>query len=58
VTQPQRDESGASAVEYGLLLAGIAAVVVAAIFAFGGFVTNMFSGSCNTIAAVVTGGSC
>ena len=33
---PHRDdERGASAVEYGLLVAGIAAVIVAAVFVFG-----------------------
>ncbi len=31
----RKDERGASAVEYGLLIAGIAAVIVAAVFLFG-----------------------
>ena len=31
-----RDERGASAVEYGLLIAGIAAMIVVVVFAFGG----------------------
>jgi pilus assembly protein Flp/PilA len=43
------DEDGASAVEYGLLLTGIASVIVAAVFLFGGAVTNMFNNSCHTI---------
>ena len=30
------DERGASAVEYGLLIAGIAALIVAVVFLFGG----------------------
>ena len=30
------DERGASAVEYGLLIAGIAALIVAVVFVFGG----------------------
>ncbi|HEX3223804.1 MAG TPA: Flp family type IVb pilin, partial [Nocardioides sp.] len=30
------DERGASAVEYGLLIAGIAALIVVVVFAFGG----------------------
>lgn len=47
--RPRRDESGASAVEYGLLIAGIAALVVLAVFAFGGTVNAMFNKSCNTI---------
>ena len=34
----RRRDDGASAVEYGLLIAAIAAVIVVAVFAFGGFV--------------------
>jgi pilus assembly protein Flp/PilA len=48
-----RDELGASAVEYGLLIAGIAALVVAAVFLFGGLVNNLFSSSCGTVASEV-----
>lgn len=44
------DERGASAVEYGLLIAGIAAVIVLAVFAFGGAVTNLFTDSCQSVA--------
>jgi pilus assembly protein Flp/PilA len=43
------DENGASAVEYGLLVAGIAGVVVAAVFLFGGTVADMFGNTCDTI---------
>ena len=43
------DEDGASAVEYGLLIAGIAAIVVAAVFLFGGAVGNLFQGTCNSV---------
>ncbi len=35
-------EKGASAVEYGLLVAGIAALVVLAVFALGGTVDSTF----------------
>ena len=45
----KRNEDGASAVEYGLLVAGIAALIVAVVFLFGGMVSNVFSGTCNTI---------
>ncbi len=38
-----RDERGASAVEYGLLIAGIAALIVVVVFAFGGVVGDIFS---------------
>lgn len=46
----KRDEDGASAVEYGLLIAGIAGIVVIAVFAFGGSVQNLFKTSCTTFA--------
>ena len=38
----RRDEDGASAVEYGLLVAGIAALIVAIVFLFGGVIKNAF----------------
>jgi len=43
-------DRGASAVEYGLLVAGIAAVIVAVVFLFGGFIGDIFSDTCATIA--------
>lgn len=49
-----RDERGASAVEYGLLVAGIAAVIVAGVFLFGDFMRELFGTSCGTIAGEVT----
>ena len=36
-------DRGASAVEYGLLIAAVAAVVVVAIFALGGMIDNTFT---------------
>ena len=46
----RQDERGASAVEYGLLVAGIAAVIVAAVFLFGqGIFTELFQETCNSI---------
>jgi len=42
-------DSGASAVEYGLLVAGIAALIVGIIFVFGTFVTGIFSETCTEI---------
>lgn len=41
-----RDEEGASAVEYGLLVALIAAVIVTATFLFGGMVRAQFTHTC------------
>lgn len=37
------DERGASAVEYGLLVAGIAVVIIAAVFLLGGKIKSMFT---------------
>ena len=37
------DERGASAVEYGLLVAGIAAVIVAIVFVLGGTLSGVFN---------------
>ena len=53
-----RLESGASAVEYGLLIAGIAALIAVAVFAFGGGSTGMFQDSCKTIFENNSVGSC
>ena len=47
----RRDESGASAVEYSLLLAGVAALIVLIVFVFGSAVNNKFHDSCTTIQA-------
>lgn len=42
-------EDGASAVEYGLLVAGIAALIVAMVFMFGDMLTGVFTGTCKSI---------
>jgi pilus assembly protein Flp/PilA len=54
VTAPRlgddQDERGASAVEYGLLVAGIAAVILTAVFAFGqGVFSGLFQETCDSI---------
>ena len=51
------DEDGASAVEYGLLVAGIAALIVAIVFLFGGVIRDVFQGTCQTIADSAGGAS-
>ena len=53
-----RDERGASAVEYGLLIAGIAAVIVLAVYAFGGGVNSLFQGTCDSIQAQRNAANC
>lgn len=50
-------DSGASAVEYGLLVAGIAALIIVVVFAFGGFIQDIFSSTCSSIADAGSGDS-
>ena len=45
-----KDERGASAVEYGLLIAGIAALIVVIVFAFGDSIRDAFQETCETVA--------
>jgi pilus assembly protein Flp/PilA len=51
------DERGASAVEYGLLIAGIAALIVVVVFAFGGRIKGIFTDTCSAVTQS-SGGSC
>jgi pilus assembly protein Flp/PilA len=43
------DERGASAVEYALLIAAIAAVLALVVYAFGGMLSNVFSSTCQSV---------
>ena len=56
----RRNQDGASAVEYGLLVAGIAALVVAIVFVFGGVIRDAFAETCETVQGEGTAvaGSC
>jgi pilus assembly protein Flp/PilA len=54
----RREDRGASAVEYGLLIAGIAAVIAVAVYTFGGGVNRLFEDSCGTIRDETSVGSC
>lgn len=45
----RRNQDGASAVEYGLLVAAIAAVIVAVVFALGNVINTSFSNTCSAI---------
>lgn len=45
----RRDERGASAVEYGLILIGIAALIVVIVFLLGKQVDGMFGDTCDKI---------
>jgi pilus assembly protein Flp/PilA len=44
-----KDDQGASAVEYGLLIAAIAAVIVVIVFALGSVVKSKFHQTCNAV---------
>jgi pilus assembly protein Flp/PilA len=44
-----KKEDGASAVEYGLLVAAIAALIVIVVFALGGIIKGVFKHTCDTI---------
>ncbi len=46
-------DAGATAVEYGLIVFAVAAVIAVAVFAFGGTVVSLFADSCQEIAAKV-----
>ena len=44
LTRFRVQQSGATAIEYGLIAAGIALVIVGAVFAFGDRLADLFSG--------------
>ena len=45
-TKKVEDDEGASAVEYGLLVAAIAAIIILVVFALGTFVKGAFKDTC------------
>ena len=47
--QLQKSDEGASAVEYGLLVAAIAAIIVVIVFALGNVVSESFDDTCDEI---------
>ena len=47
----RKDEKGASAVEYGLLVAAIAALIVIIVFALGGVVEEVFQKTCDEVSS-------
>jgi pilus assembly protein Flp/PilA len=52
------DERGASVVEYGLLIAAVAALVVVAVFAIGNWANNSFNETCDELAAAGADPAC
>jgi pilus assembly protein Flp/PilA len=52
------DERGASAVEYGLLIAGIAALIVVVVFAFGNVIKGIFTDTCTKVSVSASNQTC
>jgi pilus assembly protein Flp/PilA len=50
-TQLIRDESGATAIEYGLIAALVAVAIIAALTALGGSLDTLFTGISDTVDA-------
>jgi pilus assembly protein Flp/PilA len=44
-----RDDQGATAVEYGLIVAAIAGLIIAVVFVLGGKISNAFNNIQNTL---------
>ena len=53
----RKSDEGASAVEYGLLIAAIAALIVIVVFALGSVIKNTFDETCETVADGTAGGT-
>lgn len=51
VAQFKKDEEGASAVEYGLLVAAIAAIIILLVFALGHWVKGAFKQTCDAFSS-------
>ena len=47
----KKDDEGASAVEYGLLVAAIAAIIILVVFALGGYVKGAFKTTCDNFSS-------
>jgi len=54
----QRREEGASAVEYGLLIAAIAAVLAVVVFSLGGLVRQAFASHTSCLSSQMNAQSC
>jgi pilus assembly protein Flp/PilA len=50
VVDAKSNDEGASAVEYGLLVAAIAAIIILVVFALGTFVKGAFKDTCTAFA--------
>tara|TARA_R110002051_G_scaffold11630_2_gene42059 strand:- start:663 stop:842 length:180 start_codon:yes stop_codon:yes gene_type:complete len=50
-----RDDAGATAIEYGIILALMFLVILSALTAFGGTSSGIFNGAMNTVRAAMGG---
>ena len=57
-TTSRRDETGASAVEYALVMVLIALVIIVAVTFFGSRTTGLFRDSCDTLSNHTFGSAC
>lgn len=46
---PTENDDGATAVEYGLIIFAIAALIAVVVYLFGDLVLDLFRGSCDTL---------
>jgi pilus assembly protein Flp/PilA len=58
VAARQRGEDGASSVEYGLLVAAIAAIIVLVVFAIGTWVQGAFNETCTNLQEATPAAEC
>ncbi|MDP9798546.1 pilus assembly protein Flp/PilA [Catenuloplanes nepalensis] len=49
MAEPRRRDRGATAVEYALIIAGVAAVLAVVVFALEDVLTQLFNDTCNAI---------
>ena len=54
----ERRDRGATAVEYALIIAGVAAVLAVAVFALEGVLTEMFTTTCEEIQSADDAATC
>ena len=52
------DDRGASAVEYGLLIAGVCALIIVVVYAFGGVLSTVFDSTCDSVGSSAGAGNC
>jgi pilus assembly protein Flp/PilA len=54
IADRRKDDTGASAVEYGLLVAAVAAIIILLVFAVGSYVKGAFQKTCTGFSSAGT----